>query len=1084
MTGPCSFADLSAYRYPSVLGSSRVLGLTCFVALLALTACSVGPQLIEAGPDWGNGTLRGRPSSAGIVTAIAGSQELLFAIAPTSGVWRIEHGTRWQQLAASPRYAHSIAVDPSNPQHVIVGERTGAASPALLQRTGLWESTNGGLGWVLRFNARSSAACVSAGSTVIRAVAFSPTGSLFASTPCGVFRRRPGPDPYAFNEVTGVSDFYTALAMSESPTGTRRVWARTANALFMSANDGDSWSRFPIPPTASDATGRLYQVNANEFVAGDAFSLAVDDTVAYIAFIAPNASALGIGNKNTLLTFDLTTQVWRAHLLDSGNGTGLGGRRLLKSFVTRSASGQARTWVIFSPAQELYSVGRLPSGDLVLGTLGYTTGADVDPAKAHIHADIWDVHVPPTFSGWSDAFWVACDGGVYKRDVGLVSIWREHVAGLHTHNVEQHGSTLFHPQRRPALFYATADNDEWEQAPTPLSAALAPWRIASSWGDSQGAYGDRWNARLGLLVRDGKGLTITGFGSGVADAQLGMFGDWYCDRQPGGGCNGFRPQALQVIQTPEGEEPPFWLDVVLLIANPATTFPSVSNPGGGPVLLRNGQFAKAPQLVTGNTAWRVERNDLPAFTRRIWVSGGHASPTYYAYEEGKTSGPAIYRAKPGGPWLVVNTGRLLASWGGENGPLYLNPYDPTKFYLVTAEGVKRSRGEIGGVLQIEPELALTQLARGSGMYPITGDFSGGPGVSLPRMLTARSRSFGTLSQVSFDPRGGPGVLAASAFAGAFYAADGRNWRSLTPALPHPLPHVSDVSIDLEGVTVSTEGRGLLRVTNHTSARLATFFRLGTDGRMASLHAVELPLIGRSVGVEVTTREGKTLFAQQSMTDQLGRLVFPGVALAEGSQVVVHLHYGGEETYAPSQTSFLYRVPDPAPAVLSVAKNGSGQVQGPGIDCGTVCTAKYPFGTTVTLAPQPDPGWIFSSWSGACSGNGTCSLVLNDNAQVTASFTPEPMNRRTLTARLVDDPTCSSAHGIVQSAPAGLLCQMTSGSATSCPATFDPDLTVTLVASPGVNTVFIGYTGACSGKTCALVMDSDKLVTATFCGLIP
>lgn len=51
MTESCRFTDLAAYRSFSVLASSRVLGLSCFVVLLALTACSVGPQMIVDAPD-------------------------------------------------------------------------------------------------------------------------------------------------------------------------------------------------------------------------------------------------------------------------------------------------------------------------------------------------------------------------------------------------------------------------------------------------------------------------------------------------------------------------------------------------------------------------------------------------------------------------------------------------------------------------------------------------------------------------------------------------------------------------------------------------------------------------------------------------------------------------------------------------------------------------------------------------------------------------------------------------------------------------------------------------------------------------
>lgn len=44
MTRPRSFTDLTAYRNPSALRWNRVLGLSCFVALFALSACCTWPS--------------------------------------------------------------------------------------------------------------------------------------------------------------------------------------------------------------------------------------------------------------------------------------------------------------------------------------------------------------------------------------------------------------------------------------------------------------------------------------------------------------------------------------------------------------------------------------------------------------------------------------------------------------------------------------------------------------------------------------------------------------------------------------------------------------------------------------------------------------------------------------------------------------------------------------------------------------------------------------------------------------------------------------------------------------------------------
>jgi uncharacterized repeat protein (TIGR02543 family) len=55
----------------------------------------------------------------------------------------------------------------------------------------------------------------------------------------------------------------------------------------------------------------------------------------------------------------------------------------------------------------------------------------------------------------------------------------------------------------------------------------------------------------------------------------------------------------------------------------------------------------------------------------------------------------------------------------------------------------------------------------------------------------------------------------------------------------------------------------------------------------------------------------------------------------------------------------------------------------GIDCGTACTATIQ-ATSVTLSATPAAGYVFTGWSGACSGTGTCTISATP-ASVTATF---------------------------------------------------------------------------------------------------
>ncbi len=78
---------------------------------------------------------------------------------------------------------------------------------------------------------------------------------------------------------------------------------------------------------------------------------------------------------------------------------------------------------------------------------------------------------------------------------------------------------------------------------------------------------------------------------------------------------------------------------------------------------------------------------------------------------------------------------------------------------------------------------------------------------------------------------------------------------------------------------------------------------------------------------------------------------------------------------------------PTTYTLTVAKVGSGTVRSSpaGISCGTDCSEPYASGTAVSLTATPALGYVFSGWSGACTGTGACSVTLSANRSVTATF---------------------------------------------------------------------------------------------------
>jgi len=79
----------------------------------------------------------------------------------------------------------------------------------------------------------------------------------------------------------------------------------------------------------------------------------------------------------------------------------------------------------------------------------------------------------------------------------------------------------------------------------------------------------------------------------------------------------------------------------------------------------------------------------------------------------------------------------------------------------------------------------------------------------------------------------------------------------------------------------------------------------------------------------------------------------------------------------------------------LAGTGTGTVTSSpaGINCGSICSWNFTFGTQVTLSETPGPNSTFTGWSvSSCGNNSTCTVTMNGNQQVTATFTgPQNIN---------------------------------------------------------------------------------------------
>jgi alpha-tubulin suppressor-like RCC1 family protein len=139
--------------------------------------------------------------------------------------------------------------------------------------------------------------------------------------------------------------------------------------------------------------------------------------------------------------------------------------------------------------------------------------------------------------------------------------------------------------------------------------------------------------------------------------------------------------------------------------------------------------------------------------------------------------------------------------------------------------------------------------------------------------------------------------------------------------------------------------------------------------------------------------------------------------------------------------------------------------------GTVSCSPNPvtYGGASTCTATPNSGYVFSSWSGDCTGTVCVLTNLSASRTVTANFSIPPPGTWTLSVTRVGTGT-----GVVTSAPAGINCGST------CSAAFASSSTVTLTAVPASGSAFSGWSGACSGSaTCSVTMSAAKSVTAAF-----
>ena len=207
------------------------------------------------------------------------------------------------------------------------------------------------------------------------------------------------------------------------------------------------------------------------------------------------------------------------------------------------------------------------------------------------------------------------------------------------------------------------------------------------------------------------------------------------------------------------------------------------------------------------------------------------------------------------------------------------------------------------------------------------------------------------------------------------------------------------------------GRAPLSTTK--TADSSTAASGGTDGYTITIHnpnvqAVSLDAITDTLPAGFTYQAGSTTGATTSdpsisgqQLSWAGPISVPAsgdasihfaVTVATGSGTYFNNAGGVAEgfTVAPSGDTAQITVAGAGTSDLVVTVGGSGTgavTSSPaGIDCGTTCSAAFDDGTPVDLTASPGPGSTFAGWSGDCTGTGSCSLTMDADHAVTATFT--------------------------------------------------------------------------------------------------
>jgi len=196
-----------------------------------------------------------------------------------------------------------------------------------------------------------------------------------------------------------------------------------------------------------------------------------------------------------------------------------------------------------------------------------------------------------------------------------------------------------------------------------------------------------------------------------------------------------------------------------------------------------------------------------------------------------------------------------------------------------------------------------------------------------------------------------------------------------------------------GIAVSPDGN-LVYVTNKTDNTVSVY-NTATGNVVPTFATVGTAPTGIAIGpdgarVYVVNRGSNNV----SVLDASTGVAVAGSPVSVGSTpIAVAINPQGTTAYVSNIMGSPVVVEIGGMRTLTIARAGTGigQVRSSpaGIDCGTLCQAQFPVGTSITLTATPETNSSFSGWSGiGCSSVVTLSSNLNCSANFTSN-TPPP-----------------------------------------------------------------------------------------------